>query len=167
MHGIVQQACGHIAVESEVRRGTTIRVYLPSIAATSDGAASFAPMSLPAGAETILLVEDQEAVRTLAARVLRGCGYTVLEAANGKDGLTSSGGHPGPIDLLVSDVVMPLLSGRELAELVVEERPAIKVLFISGYADDALIRHGVQEAEIAFLRKPFTPVDWAGRCGVC
>ena len=113
--------------------------------------------SMPPGVETILLVEDQDAVRTLAAHVLRSCGYTVLEAANGQDALAAADAHDGPIHVLVSDVVMPRLGGRGLAQELLAKRPACKVLFLSGYTDDALIHHGVLEAEYAFLQKPFTP----------
>ena len=163
VHGIVQQAHGHIAVESEVRRGTTFRVYLPSLPSTHDSTSPVPTLSMPPGVETILLVEDQEPVRALAARVLRGCGYTVVEAGDGREGLAVCEAHVGVLHLLVSDVVMPHLGGRELAERVRAIRPEIKVLFVSGYTDDALIHHGVQEAELAFLRKPFTPSELASK----
>ncbi len=159
VHGIVQQAHGHVAVESELQRGTTFRVYLPRVSASPESIARLAPLSMPVGRETILLVEDQEAVRTLASRVLRSCGYAVLEAANGREALATCAAHPGAIHLLLTDVVMPHLSGRELAERLAVARPDTKVLFMSGYTDDALIRHGVEEAKLAFLRKPFTPPE--------
>ncbi|MFO0592799.1 MAG: GAF domain-containing protein [Polyangiaceae bacterium] len=159
--GIAQQANGQISVESEPGKGATFRVYLPRVPTQSEVPSVNVPSSLPTGSETVLLVEDQEALRTLAARVLRGCGYAVLEASNGREGVTVAEAHPGPIDLLVSDVVMPHLGGRQLVEKIQLSRPLIRVLLMSGYTDDALIQHGVEEAKIAFLRKPFTPSQLA------
>ncbi|MFO0592800.1 MAG: PAS domain S-box protein [Polyangiaceae bacterium] len=158
VHGIVQQSRGCIRIESEPGKGATFRVYLPRIAGMEAAPISGSRMqSMPPGTETVLVVEDQEAVRALAAHVLRSCGYAVLEASNGLAALEIARGHAGPIDLLVSDVVMPHLGGRDLATRLLAERPACKVLFLSGYTDDALIHHGVLEAEYAFLQKPFTP----------
>ena len=116
---------------------------------------------MPRGNETVLLVEDEDAVRALARHILRSCGYTVLEAADGREAVRDAARHLGPIHLLVSDVVMPHLGGRQLAERLTAVKPGLKVLFLSGYTDDAIVRHGVLEAEYAFLQKPFTPTTLA------
>jgi CheY-like chemotaxis protein len=109
------------------------------------------------GTETILLVEDEDAVRSLAGKVLRALGYSVLEAALGKEAMEIAATHPSAIDLLLTDVVMPGYSGAELARQLVESRPSLKVLYMSGYTDEAIIHHGVLAANIAYLQKPFTP----------
>ena len=117
--------------------------------------------ALPRGTETILLVEDEDAVRALARHVLTSCGYVVLEAADGREAVRLAEQHHGRIDLVVSDVVMPYLGGRQLVERLAAVRPGLKVLFLSGYTDDAVVRHGVREAEYAFLQKPFSPTALA------
>lgn len=162
LHGIVIQSGGEVAVESKVGQGTTFKIYLPeiSVSVLSGRAGESSPM-LPSGNETLLLVEDETAVRVLTSRVLQGCGYRVLEASDGNDALRVAEHHSGPIDLLVSDVVMPHLGGRALAERLAVSRPECKVLFLSGYTDDAVIRHGVLQDEFAFLQKPFTPSSLA------
>jgi CheY-like chemotaxis protein len=104
-----------------------------------------------------LLVEDEGAIRELGARVLRLSGYTVLEAADGEEALRVWEGHSGPVHLLLTDVVMPRMGGRPLADRLVAEQPGLKVVFLSGYTDDAVVRYGVSEAKAAFLQKPFTP----------
>ena len=109
----------------------------------------------------MLLVEDEEAVRALARHVLRQCGYTVLEAEDGREAVRLVESRSEPLDLLISDVVMPYLGGRQLAERIAALRPGIKTLFLSGYTDDAVVRHGVLQAEFAFLQKPFTPIALA------
>ena len=111
---------------------------------------------LPRGGETILLCEDDESVRFLAQRVLENCGYIVLEAGDGEEALRLADAHPGAIHLLVSDVVMPHLGGRALADRLLLSRPHVKILFLSGYTNDAVMRHGVLDADFAFLQKPFT-----------
>jgi PAS domain S-box-containing protein len=160
VYGIVKQSGGCIWVYSEPGRGTAFKIYLPRLTACSQVAAS-APAHQEAdslaGAGTILLVEDEEAVRRLASRVLAARGYTVLSAANGLQALDTVQRHPGAIDLVITDVVMPQMSGRELAELVRPRRPATKILYVSGYTDDAIVRHGVLDAGVVFLQKPFTP----------
>jgi CheY-like chemotaxis protein len=113
------------------------------------------------GGETVLLVEDEAAVRALGRRVLLAEGYTVLEAADGEEALRVAGGYLRPIHLLVSDVVMPGVGGRELAVRLAAVHPEARVLFMSGYADDAVVRHGAREEQVPFLPKPFTPADLA------
>jgi len=157
--GVVKQSGGHVAVYSEAGRGTTFKVYLPS-AGTGPGAGAPAPApAVPRGSGTVLVVEDDEQVRGLTQVALESLGYTVLEARDGETALRICAGHTGPIDLLVTDVVMPGLSGRQVAERLERLRPGIEVLYVSGYTDDAVVRHGVLEAEAAFLQKPFTPAS--------
>ncbi|HKQ62237.1 MAG TPA: PAS domain S-box protein [Candidatus Polarisedimenticolaceae bacterium] len=158
VYGIVQQGGGHIAVASEPGRGTTFRIYLPRVeepAATTERPAGAA--ATLSGKETVILAEDEDGLRTLTRHVLQSCGYTVLEATGGSEALQLCQNHAGPIELLVTDVVMPEMSGRQLAERLQAARPGIKVLYLSGYTEDAMLRHGVQRAEAAFLQKPFTP----------
>jgi two-component system, cell cycle sensor histidine kinase and response regulator CckA len=160
VYGIVSQSGGHIRVESAPGRGSAFRIFLPRMDAPGDGA-RHAPepdgTRIPSpGTETVLLVEDEEVVRLLAREILRMNGYTVLEARDGREALLLSEAHPGPIHLMLTDVVMPKMSGRELAERLVPKRPGTRVLYMSGYTDDAIVRHGVLEDGIAFLQKPFT-----------
>jgi DNA-binding NarL/FixJ family response regulator len=163
VHGIVKQSGGHVAVYSEVGRGTTFKVYLPRVA----GAVVFAGKSHPGltaaphGGETILLVEDEAGVRALIRHILQDCGYTVLEAQDGAEAVRGAAKHSQRIDLLVTDVVMPRMGGREAASRLTAMRPGMKVLFLSGYTYDAVVRHGILEAEVAFLQKPFTPASLA------
>jgi two-component system, cell cycle sensor histidine kinase and response regulator CckA len=160
--GIVSQSGGHLDVYSEVGRGTTFKVYLPRL--TDAGVPDeclVASSPFPTGAETVLLVEDDRGVRTLARSALESLGYTVLEAHNGEQGVQVALAHSGPIDLVVTDVVMPGSGGRELADRVQAARPEAKVLFTSGYTDDAVVRHGILQSNVAFLQKPFTPTSLA------
>ena len=158
VHGIVAQAGGAISVRSEPNVGTTFTIVLPTVTnVESAGAPQSQPSTTTAiTGETVLLVEDEQALRSLEKRMLIAAGYTVLEASNGLDAIEIAGRFDGPIHLLVSDVVMPHLGGRELADRVLASRPGCKVLFLSGYTDDAVLRHGVQAAEYAFLAKPFS-----------
>jgi two-component system cell cycle sensor histidine kinase/response regulator CckA len=158
VYGIVKQSGGNIWVYSELGRGTTFKVYLPR------ETRSIVPVREPRpettdlrGTESILLVEDEDPVRTLAAKVLRSLGYQVMEAKLGRDALAVAGKHNGRIDLLLTDVVMPEFSGAELARKLAESRPTLRVLYMSGYTDEAIIHHGVLAANIAYLQKPFTP----------
>ncbi len=161
VHGILKQSRGHVSVYSEVGRGSTFKVYLPQVSdATSRARADVTSLVIPAGNETVLLVEDDEAVRSLATLVLRRCGYRLLVAANGTDAIRLAREEES-IDLLLSDVVMPHLGGRELAEQILAMHPQCIPLFMSGYTDDAVIRHGILEADFAFLQKPFTPASLA------
>ena len=157
VYGAVKQAGGHVYVYSEPGRGTTFKIYLPAVEETAPESAPHAGLSEgPRGGETVLLAEDEEGVRTLTRLVLQQQGYTLLEAGDGDEALRICGEHEGRIDLLISDVVMPGLGGRELADRVAAMRPGLRVLYLSGYTDDAVVRHGVLQAETAFLQKPFT-----------
>jgi PAS domain S-box-containing protein len=162
VHGIVKQSGGHVAVYSEVGRGTTFKVYLPRVEQQPPSGQSHAGLAtVPHGSETVLLVEDEDGVRALTRHVLENCGYTILEACDGPGAVRLAGQHQGPIDLLVTDVVMPRMSGSEVAGRLAERYPGMKVLFLSGYTDDAVVRHGILEAEVAFLHKPFSPASLA------
>jgi CheY-like chemotaxis protein len=157
VYGAVKQSGGHVAVYSEVGHGTTFKVYLPRAEGRpSCGAPSAQGLPLPTGGETLLVIEDDDGIRALTRRILEGCGYAVLAAADGREALAAAEGHGGRIDLLVTDVVMPHLGGGRLAERLAARRPGLKVLYLSGYADDAVVRHGVLERGAAFLQKPFT-----------
>src|SRR2546422_3119599 len=148
VYGIVQQSGGFIWVYSEPGRGTTFKVYLPRVDAPAEGGAVAASGDLPRGTETVLIVEDAAAVRAVMRHVLERQGYAVLEASNGAAALELVAGHPAPIHLLLTDVIMPGLSGRQLADRLAALRPDTRVLYASGYTDDAVVRHGVLESGI-------------------
>jgi response regulator RpfG family c-di-GMP phosphodiesterase len=163
VYGIVQQSGGSIQVYSEPGQGTAFKVYLPTTDATAPARAAIASTdSTEKGWETVLLVEDEDAVRALAREVLRRSSYVVLEASHGLDALRLAERHPDPIHLLVTDVVMPHMSGRELADKLAEVRPKTRVLFMSGYTDHAAM-HSHLTPGAAFLQKPFTPEAFARR----
>ncbi len=155
--GIVKQSGGSVWVYSELGRGTTFKIYLPESKVTLQSAEP--PMSVrpKRGSETVLLTEDDEQVRNLASTILRKHGYKVLEAATGGDALAICEQYQGSIDVLLTDVVMPRMSGRQLWEQVAPVRPSMKVLFMSGYTDDAIVHHGVLSSELAFVQKPLLP----------
>jgi two-component system cell cycle sensor histidine kinase/response regulator CckA len=155
--GIVQQSGGNIWVYSEPGKGTTFKVYLPRVDAPVEVTGASQPPSTLRGIETILLVEDDDQVRSVARGILRRNGYHVIEARNAGEALLHSEKHPGIIHLLLSDVVMPQMSGPELAKRLARARPDMKILCMSGYTDDSIVRHGVIESQIAFLQKPLTP----------
>jgi CheY-like chemotaxis protein len=162
VHGIVEQSDGQILVQSEVGRGTTFQVFLPCVdGQTSSGKSSHCPSLSARGTETVLLVEDEHALRAFSCRVLKGRGYHVLEAEHGTEALRVAEHNRGPIHLLVTDVVMPQMGGRELADHLNALYPQMKVLYLSGYTDDAVVRYGVSEARTYFLQKPFTPASLA------
>jgi two-component system cell cycle sensor histidine kinase/response regulator CckA len=158
VYGAVRQNGGHITCYSESGEGACFKVYLPRLSEVPRAeAASTARAVMPRGTETILLAEDEQAVRDLARRILEGCGYTVLTATNGLEATTVAAQHRQNLQLLVTDVIMPKMGGRELADRLVRQDPRLKVLFLSGYTDDAVVRHGILECEVAFLQKPFSP----------
>jgi PAS domain S-box-containing protein len=161
VYGIVKQSGGFVFVYSELGRGATFKSYFP----VADARVALEPaprVVTPStevaarATETILLVEDEEALRSIIRLVLQRCGYTVLEARHGEDALQLAERHVGPLQLLITDVVMPGVGGRELVERLAQFRPDLKVLYLSGYTDDAVVRHGVLQADVAFLQKPFT-----------
>ena len=156
VYGVVKQSGGYIWVYSEPGCGTTFKVYLPKVIASAENPATEKVVSGPTpGTETILFVEDEQGVRELVREYLSGCGYAVLEASDGVQALEIAAMHPGAIQLLITDVVMPRLSGRELATQIASARHGLKVLYISGYTDDSVFRHGVLEGGMEFLQKPF------------
>jgi two-component system cell cycle sensor histidine kinase/response regulator CckA len=160
VYGIVRHSGGHIDVRSEVNAGTTFTIIIPTVDAAVDGrtaSCSSSPAPSETGSETILLVEDEGSLRRMAARLLAKSGYSVVQAASGTEALRVLEQHPGEIDLLVTDVVMPGMDGRELAERVVKLKPATRVLFTSGYTEDAIVHRGVEAARVAFLQKPYAP----------
>ena len=158
VYGIVRQSGGHITVDSALGAGATFSLYLPRVDEPLGAAVAPATVATPAvGSETVLLAEDEALVRQMARRVLEQAGYTVLAAAGGAEAIQLAQGHKGPIDLLLTDVVMPGMSGRELARRMVEVRPGVRVLYMTGYSDEAVARHGVLDPGATLLQKPFTP----------
>jgi PAS domain S-box-containing protein len=158
VYGIVKQSEGNIWVYSEIGKGTSFKVYLPRVdEVVQSDAAPESLAGLPQGQETVLLTEDEEPVRRLIRTILEMNGYQVLEATNGDEALSTYSEHKGRLDLIVTDVVMPNMSGPELARTLELLSPGIKVLYLSGYTDDAIVRHGLLDQKMAFLQKPFTP----------
>jgi hypothetical protein len=158
VYGIVKQSGGSIWVYSEVGRGTTFKIYLPCVDSPAEEfKLSTAETKAQPGNETVLLVEDEEMVREMTREILQESGYLVIEAKHGHEALLVAEQHPGPIHLMLSDVVMPQMSGRELAEQLSPIRREMKVLYMSGYTDDAIVHHGVLDEGMAFIEKPFTP----------
>jgi CheY-like chemotaxis protein len=158
VYGIVKQSSGHVWVYSEPGKGTTFKVYLPRV---EEGAQYYREQEpaaeVPRGTETILLVEDAEMVRNLTREVLENCGYDVIEASNGKRALSICKNRTEPIDLLLTDVVMPEMSGRELADRLVGLHPEMQVLYMSGYTQDAIVHRGTLDEGTNFIQKPFSP----------
>jgi signal transduction histidine kinase len=159
---IVKQCGGHIGLYSELGKGTTFKVYFPKVHQRLDVVApSMQTEALPRGTETVLLVEDDPSVRQLARNILEAQGYHVLQAINGQDALRVARDHKGLICLAVTDVIMPQMGGKIMAEWLKTTYPDLKVLFTSGYTDETVVRHGVLELGVAFLQKPYTPATLA------
>ena len=160
--GIVEQSGGVICCDSQLDQGTTFTMFLPAVEDAMDK--TLVPATgldtAPKGFEVILLVEDEDMVRRLARTILEASGYTVVEARNGREGLALCETYTGSIDLLLSDIVMPELGGRELAESALKLRPGLKVIFVSGHTQDVVLKEGIQKG-MAFLQKPFTPAGLA------
>ena len=156
VYGIVKQSQGFIWVYSEVGQGTTFKIYLPQVAEAVDTDRPGPSVAPGSGTETILLVEDNAGLRKVATRFLKPAGYTVLGAASGEEALRLLERHEAPVHLLLSDVVMPGMSGRLLAEQLAQTHPGMKVLYMSGYTGDTIVRHGILDAQMPFLAKPFT-----------
>ena len=157
VYGIIKQSGGYVLVQSEVGQGTTFRIYLPRVEEAAQPASQVpVPLELNGGSETVLLVEDEESVRELVRETLEAKGYNVLEAENGEAALRLTNQHSDPIDMLITDVVMPGMSGRELSARMCASHPHTKVLYLSGYTEDAIVHEGVLQPGTAFLQKPFT-----------
>jgi len=165
VYGIVKQSKGFIWVYSEPGQGTTFKIYLPKTEAEEEFAEGeqVKPQHLE-GSETILLAEDDDSARELIRSILHEYGYRVLEARDGKEALLLSEQHEGPIHLLLTDVVMPVMNGRELAERLKPLQTKMKVLYMSGYTDSAIVHSGTLESGMPFIQKPFTPKVLASKC---
>ena len=156
VYGIVKQSGGYVMVQSEVGQGSNFQIYLPQVEGDVETKAAPAPDAASGGNETILLVEDEESVRQLVRDTLSAKGYAVLEADSGEAGLAAAGTHKGKIDLVITDVVMPGMGGRDLVKNLGKTRPETKVLYLSGYTEDAILSEGSNESGTAFLQKPFS-----------
>jgi CheY-like chemotaxis protein len=154
--GIVKQAGGSIEVYSEIGMGTTFTIYLPRVESRSDVHVDTSDSQTLQGNETVLLVEDDASVRVMTFNMLRHMGYDVLQARSGQEALAMMVQHNGTVDLLLTDVVMPGINGRELAEQLKKHRPKTTVLFTSGYAEDVIVHHGIVDQDLSFIPKPFT-----------
>ncbi len=157
VYGIIRQSGGHVQVYSEPGVGTTFRLYFPAAAGDAAPARMVRTADLPRGTETVLLAEDDDSVRAVIVEHLRDLGYEVIETREGRDALAAAALHTGPIDLLLTDVIMPGMSGRELALQIAAARPGLRTLYISGYTDEAIVQHGILEPGTEFLQKPFSP----------
>ncbi|MGC1684141.1 MAG: PAS domain S-box protein [Candidatus Acidiferrales bacterium] len=157
VYGIVKQSGGYVWVYSEIGKGTTFKIYLPAVEEeVAPQEKKPAAVALPRGTETVLLVEDEEGVRNLAKEYLESCGYKVLVAGDGNAAIQLVSKHSGPIDLVMTDIVMPGISGSDLAKKMQTLRPDIRVVYMSGYTDQAIIHHGILSSDVLLLQKPFT-----------
>jgi CheY-like chemotaxis protein len=163
VYGIVKQSGGFVWVYSELGKGTTFKIYLPRAMEVRVPGASTPQRNRTVGAETILLVEDDDEVRQVASRILRRNGYRVLEAGNGADALRVCENENDPVDLIVTDLVMPEMGGSELAKKIREQQPDARILFTSGYTEDAVVRQSLLQEGEAFIEKPFTPAKLANK----
>ncbi|HEX3313746.1 MAG TPA: ATP-binding protein, partial [Gemmataceae bacterium] len=163
VHGIVSQSGGHIDVESEPGQGTTFKIHLPVVDGPSKVREGPEPGKPLRGSETVLLVEDEDNVRGLFSLVLRSYGYQVLVARDGREAIRMLESRAEGVDLLLTDVVMPHLSGRELADRLLPRFPKMKVLYMTGFTDDAVVRHGLVQGEVPLLQKPATPTQVAAK----
>lgn len=164
VYGIAKQSGGFITVRTRLGMGTTFELYLPALVEEQPAEPKLAStLGRCGGTETILLVEDSGAVRTLAENVLRRLGYTVLTACDGAEALELSMRHPTGIDLVLTDMVMPRVSGRELAELITKQRPDVRILYMSGSTDDVIVQKGLHDPSASFVEKPFTTASLAER----
>jgi CheY-like chemotaxis protein len=165
VHGFVKQSGGCVDVSSEPGVATCFTIYLPLVDARGGSGADVveAGVGRARGTETILLIEDDDAVRGLTKRVLQRCGYTVLEASRGSDGLRLAAASRTPIHLLITDVVMPGIPGRMVAEQIRDSHPETKVLYVSGYTNDHVVRTGVMHDAVHFVQKPFAPEAFANK----
>jgi CheY-like chemotaxis protein len=162
VYGIIEQSGGHLEVTSEPGRGTTFRIYLQRTDEPADNSPRLDEIEMRIdGTETVLLVEDDALVRKLAADILRERGYTVYDVSAGEDAYQVIEDKGEEIDLLLTDVVMPMISGREIADKIRTAHEKVKVLFMSGYMDDIVLHHSAPGEDIPFLKKPFTPIDLA------
>jgi signal transduction histidine kinase/CheY-like chemotaxis protein len=159
VYGIVKQSGGHVSLASQLGAGTTFRLYWPRVEDPATPVADPAPDHVPQGSETLVLVEDQPALRLLGARILGAAGYTVLTAPGGDAALQLLDQHRGQVDLLITDVVMPGMSGRQLSSRVAREHPDVRVLFMSGYTEDTVLRDGLANQTAHFIAKPYTVQD--------
>jgi CheY-like chemotaxis protein len=161
VYGIIKQSGGEIEVMTEPGKGTTFDIFLPEVVEPIKASVEIAPASMVKveGKETILLAEDEEGVRELISHILTQQGFKVLEASNGHEALEVCRQHHSELHLLITDLIMPRMSGRELADQITALRPEVAVLFISGYTDDALVRRGETFGRTGFLQKPFVPSE--------
>jgi CheY-like chemotaxis protein len=157
VYGIVRQSGGHIWVYSEVGQGSVFKVFLPYVdAKATDVGSGKQEAATPRGSETVLLAEDEDGIRRVSVRLLTELGYTVIPARNGGEAVELAARHDGTIDILLSDVVMPEMNGLELWDRLRMDRPSIPALFMSGWASDAVVRHGILDGQVPFLQKPFS-----------
>src|SRR3989442_838270 len=161
VYGIVKQSGGSIWVYSEPGHGTTLKIYFPRLDISAKAETALVENITKGGTETILLVEDDESVRRLVSQILINAGYRVIEASQGNEAIRVCTESQSRIDLLLTDVVMPETSGKEVSDRVTEMRPGLKVLFMSGYTDEAIVHHGVLDSGVEFIQKPFTPASLA------